>query len=77
MMSHLGEIIEDIKAALGYGNVHCVFGGDVNGCPRLWKNYEVVSVNRTLVLDGVVLHLQEQRSATNNQLTDLLSFQVL
>lgn len=65
-MFHLGEIIEDLKAALGYGNVHCVFGADVDGCPRFRKNYKVVSVNWTLVLDWVGLHLQKQKTETNN-----------
>lgn len=58
---YLGEVVKNIEAALGDGDVHGVFGADVDSCPRFRKNDKVVSVNRTPVLDRVVLHLQEQR----------------
>lgn len=58
-VSYLGEVIKDVKAALGNSNVQGIFGVDVYCCPRLRKDYEIISMNRTLVLHWVIFHLQE------------------
>lgn len=59
-MLYLSEVVEDVEAALGDGDVHGVLGADADGCLRFRENDKVVSVNWTLVLDRVALHLQEQ-----------------
>lgn len=57
-MLYLGQVVEDSEAALGDGDVHSVFGADVDGSARFGQNDEAVSVDRTLVMDRVVLYLQ-------------------
>ena len=56
-MLYLGKVVEDVEAGLGDCDIHGVFGADVDGCAWLRKNYKVISMNRTLVLDWVVLNL--------------------
>lgn len=60
-MWYLGEVVEDVEAALGDGDVHGVFGADVDGSARFRKKNKVISVNRTPVLNGVVFHLDKQQ----------------
>lgn len=50
--------MKDIQAALGDSDVHSIFGTDADGHSRFRKNDKVVSMNRTLVLDRVILHLK-------------------
>lgn len=54
--------MKDIEAALGDGDVHGVFGADVDGRARLRKNDKVIPVNRTPVLDRVVFYLRGERN---------------
>lgn len=56
---YLSEVVQDVEAALRDGDVHGVFGADVDGCARFWKNDKIIPVDGTLVLDRVVLHLKE------------------
>lgn len=66
-MLYLGEVVEDVEAALGDGDVHSVFGADADGRARFRKNDKVVSMNGTLVLDWVVFHLKEKRKKKRQQ----------
>lgn len=61
LLSYLCEVVEDVQAALGDGDVHGVFGADADNCLRFWQDDKVVSVNGTPVLDWVGLHLKEKR----------------
>ena len=56
---YLSKVVQDVQAALRDGDVHGVFGADVDGCARFWKNDKVIPVDGTLVLDRAVLHLKE------------------
>lgn len=73
-MLYLGEVVEDVEAALGDGDVHSVFGADADGRARFRKNDKVVSMNGTLVLDWVVFHLKEKRKKKDNKECSLSIF---
>lgn len=58
---YLGEVLENVEAALRDGDIHGVFGADVNDSARFRKEYEVISMNGAFVMDWIVFHLQEQK----------------
>lgn len=57
---YLGQVLENVKAALRHGDVHGVCGADVDGCSGFRQNHKLVTVNWSLVLYWVVLHLHQQ-----------------
>lgn len=50
--------MKDTESALREGDVHDVRGADADGSARFRQNDEIISVNRTLVLDRVSLYLK-------------------
>lgn len=54
--------MKDSEGRLRDGDVDDVFGADAEGGAGFRQNDELVSVNRTLVLDWVRLHLKEKSS---------------
>lgn len=50
--------MKDTERAPREGDVHDVCGADADGSARLRQNDEVISVNRTPVLDRVRLYLK-------------------
>lgn len=50
--------MKDTKSTLRDGDVHYVFGADADGRARFRQDDKLISVNRTLVLDRVGLHLK-------------------
>lgn len=57
---HLGQVVEDVQAALGHSDVHDVLRADVDRSPGFRQDDKVVSVNGALVLDWVVFHLKRR-----------------
>lgn len=53
--------MEDTESALRDGDVHDVFGADADGGARVRQNDELISVNRTLVLDWVSSYLRGKK----------------
>ncbi len=56
--------MKDTEAALGDGDVHGVFGADVDGRARFRKNDKVIPMNGTPVLDRVVFYLKGERNCS-------------
>ena len=54
---YLGQVGEDVEAGLGDGDVHGVFGTDVDGSSRFRNINEVITRHRAFILERVVLHL--------------------
>lgn len=54
--------MKDSESSLRDGDVDDVFGADADGGARFRDNEELISVNRTLVLDRVGPHLKEKSS---------------
>lgn len=57
--AHLGQFLKDTDAALGDGDVHGVFGADVDQHARFRNKCEVITMNRTFVYGSIVLHLHK------------------
>lgn len=60
LVRYLAEVVEDIEAALRHSDVHGVLGADADSCAWFRQNYEVVSMDWTLVMDGTGLYLHGQ-----------------
>ena len=56
---YLGQVGEDVEAGLGDGDVHGVFGADVDGSSRFRNINEVVTWHGAFILNWVVLHLHD------------------
>lgn len=52
--------MKDSESALREGDIHDVCGADADGSARLRQNDELISVNRTLVLDWVRPYLKKK-----------------
>lgn len=67
MNVHLGEVAKDIQAAFGQRDVHGVFGADVDACARFRQHYEVITRNRALIPNRIILYLCVVRNRINRK----------
>lgn len=59
--------MKDSESALREGDIHDVRGADADGGARLRQNDELISVNRTLVLDWVRPYLKKKESLADTR----------